>query len=91
MGIKERIEALQPDCEWDCDWQDLRNRAAKEAAEADELMAEMAEGLQGLLSWCESIAGDTQFGEDAKHEEITTGEANRVLRKYNQYKEQAND
>ena len=60
MGIKERIEALQPDCQYDCDWQDLRDRAAKEAAKADELMAEMADTIEMLRAFCTDTGADSE-------------------------------
>ena len=74
MGIKERIEALQPDCHYDCDWQDLRDRAAKEAAEADELMAEMADTIEMLRACCTDTGADS--------------EAAHTLHLYNQFKNQ---
>ncbi|AGH31855.1 hypothetical protein SLPG_00061 [Salicola phage CGphi29] len=95
MGLKERLYRIAREVNIDtdegCGYHDGLMRAADYAQEADALMEEMAEAVRGLLSWCEEIAGDTQFGEDAEHEEITTGEANKCLRKYNQYKEQTNE
>ena len=86
MGIKERIEALQPDCQYDCDWQDLRNRAAKEAAEADELMAEMAGTIANLQSWIT----DGGYEDTVEYVAEMCGEARSVMDKYDQYKNQTN-
>lgn len=59
MGFKERIEKLQPDCEWDCDWQDLRYRAARIAQDGDRRIEEL-EDEQNLLNDAVISMGDKQ-------------------------------
>ena len=61
---------------------DARHEAAEIAIKTDRLMEEMHDALEGLLSWCEEIAGDNVDTEAAQHEETTVQYARKVLNEY---------
>lgn len=79
MGLKERIEAIDPYQHQD------RHAAIDEAAqlaqEADALMQEMAGELRDFLEWVKMGDYDQSFVHGAE----------KALNRYNQYKEQTNE
>ena len=69
-------------------WQDLRDRSAKEAEEANKLMAEMADALGLLFNTANhhcSDSGEWFTDRDENFDVLARAEA--ALEKYNQYKE----
>ena len=89
MGIKKRIERQRcvlkddevgPEFMRDAyrdGFKNCKRKSAQLAAEADELMAEMADTIEMLRACCTDMGAD--------------GEAAHTLHLYNQYKDQTND